>query len=163
MQFKWMLGALALSGAWVLGCGGDDILYAPDSGGVPHGDASGTDVTVNDSMPPPDAGHDAPVDAGPDATDAGEAGPPERLLLSNNASSGSELVVVDLASRAVAGRLSYPGSFGTTDAKGKLPFLLEQDVDVVAELDPYSPWKPTATWNVALTDAPDGGAPYSDP
>jgi len=170
MQTRWILGALALGGgAWLLGCGGDDILYATDSGGVPsHGDgAVHMDSTTGDSMPQPETGPeaaaDAPADRVAEAADAGDAALPERLLLSDNGSSTSELVVVDVPSRTVAGRLSYPGFIGTTDAKGAFPFLLEQSADVVAQLDPALPWQIDRSWNVSLSDQVDGGSTYSDP
>ncbi len=157
--------ALAVCSAALAGCGGDDITGTPDGGGP--GREGGFDAYV----PPVDAGRDAsgegstPSDGGAEGSvDGGDASPPpERLLLSANNMSTSELVVVGVASGQVDGRLTYPGFIGTTSSLGPAPFLLEQAVDVVAELDPAQPWVVDASWNVALNDAVDGGSAYSDP
>jgi hypothetical protein len=140
--------ALVASVAGFVACSDEGTI----AGGTPSGDA-GTlpDASTTDSGV--DGGDDAPVDAGIR----------DRLLLSYNGASTSELVVFDLADKSVAGRLTYPGFIGATAAQGSEPFLLEQAVDVVARLDRAEPWIVRGSWDVKLNDRPDSGTPYADP
>lgn len=147
MNKKTLVGAVALvssaSATWLVACS-DDALY---------------------SEPEPRRGGSAPEGA-PDGSvfDAGDAAPrPQHLLLSMNNTSTSELVAFNLRTNQVDGRLTYPGFIGTTFTAGDAPFLLQQAADVVAKLDALEPWKVRSTWNVRLTDQPDGGDNYSDP
>jgi hypothetical protein len=155
--------ALAWSVAALLGCGGND-----DTAPIPAADAGhdgSTDATATgdanaqspDAQPAEAGGNDAVAETPPDG------GAPSRMLLSYNGSSESELVAFGLTSKAVDGRLVYPGFIGTTYVTASSPWLLEQANDVVARLDTQEPWVVRSSWNVALNDAADGGSPYSDP
>jgi hypothetical protein len=122
---------------WVLanvGCGGDDTTATADGGS-----------------------RDAETEAEAGAT-------PEHVLVTVNYEKTSELVAVNVETKKVDGRLTFPGFIGLTDAHSTLfPFLLEQSNDLVARLDPVRPWVIDSSWNVALKDEIDGGAAYSDP
>jgi hypothetical protein len=149
------LAALAWSVA-LCACGGDDLTYEPGDAGA---DASlavdgGGRRDASDAAPAPaDAGEDGEV----------EAGRARRLLLSYNASSNSELAVFGVDSKKVEGSLVYPGALGAPYVGSTDPWLLEQADDLVARLDGDRPWTIRSSWNVALSDARDGGEPYADP
>jgi hypothetical protein len=143
--------------AWSVAMG----LFACESGG---GDASvtpardaGADATGGDV----EAGDDAPAEvSSPD----GDAGVPRRVLLSYNGTSQSELVAFGITSKAVDGRLVYPGFIGAAQTSSSAdPWLLEQSNDVVARMDRVDPWVVRSSWNVAMHDQIDGGDTYSDP
>jgi hypothetical protein len=74
-------------------------------------------------------------------------------------------VAFGLESKAVDGRLIYPGFIGTTYVTPASPWLMEQANDVVARLDPLQPWVIQSSWNVALNDESDSGfaEPFSNP
>ncbi len=102
-----------------------------------------------------------PTDAG---QETGASATPQRVLVTANGMTKSQLVAVNVETKKVDGTLNFPGFIGTTDAHSALfPFLLEQSNDVVARLDPVRPWVIDSSWNVALKDEIDGGASYSDP
>lgn len=132
------------------GCATDPALApVPDGGTDAHpdgtaGDGPGTDV----------ASDVATTEAGP---------VPQRVLVTSQNASTSELIAVDVATGLVDGRITYPG-FGTTDAHSSLfPFVLEQENNLVGRLDPARPWIIDSSWNVLLKDAIDGGYAYTDP
>ncbi len=146
-------GTLALGLAGFVACTGDDQVFAEDAGVDAQFDVARPDVEV--PTPPSDAGVDA---------DAGDAAPQDpRALITINNASASELVAVNLRTRAVDGRLGFPGFIGATYADGEDLWLLEQAVDVVAKLDRAEPWKVRGTFDVKLSDRVDGGDSYSDP
>lgn len=157
-----VLAALAWSAAGVSACGDDTQVTTPVD--------AGADVTANDSgsgfdvAPVGDDGGDAGQGTDADA-DADAAPPPPRLLLSYNGASQSELVAFGMQSKAVDGRLLYPGFIGTTYVTPSAPWLLEQSNDVVARLHRQQPWVMSSSWNVAMNDLTDAGyaTPYSDP
>jgi hypothetical protein len=162
MRKQWIViaGVLVWSAAGLLACGDDTLAEGPE-GGAPDAsvmpDAEGFETGSFDGPPT----FDAIVEAGVDAV----ASPPPRLLLSYNGTTSSELVAFGLQSKAVDGRLVYPGFIGTTYANPSNPWLLEQASDLVARLDPIHPWVVQSSWNVALNDESDAGfaSPYSDP
>ncbi len=55
-----------------------------------------------------------------------------------------------------------PG-YGTVQKTGADYFVLESGADTVVKLDPITLTKTGSTWNMAGTDAVDGGASYADP
>ncbi len=148
-----LVAALVSSAAAVGACSGDDTVGALDAG-PPATDASALDSTTPDASTTDSATTDGSTT--PDG-DADAAVGPTRLLLSYNGSSTSELVAFGVASKHVDGDLIYPGSLGTTSTASPAPYLLEQEVDVVARLDRSRPWVIDSSWNVALNDAVDGG------
>jgi hypothetical protein len=154
-----LFSGAALTLVFLTGCGGDDITLAPDAGSDAHGgrlpDATTHETGAGDAAQ--DVARDAPVEA--------EAGPvPQRVLVTTNNSTMSELVAVDVETHKVDGTLFFPGDLGTTDAHSTLfPFLLEQANNVVARLDANRPWVIDSSWNVLGNDAIDGGFPYTDP
>jgi len=141
------------SGALACGSGDDS------SGPIP--DASGGDASMQSDAKGSEA---SAGDGGSEASSDGVA-PPPRLLLSYNGTSTSELVAFGLQSKAVDGRLIYPGFIGTTYVTPTSPWLMEQANDVVALLDPMQPWVIQSSWNVALNDETDSGfaEPFSNP
>jgi hypothetical protein len=138
-----------------LACGSGDDSSAP----LP--DASGSDASKLGDAQSSEAGS---LDGGAEGS-ADALAPPPRLLLSYNGSSTSELVAFGLESKAVDGRLTYPGFIGTTYVTPTSPWLMEQANDVVARLDPLQPWVIQSSWNVALNDETDSGfaEPFSNP
>jgi hypothetical protein len=169
MKKNWLglaaFGALASTGAGGLvlaGCGDDTVTALPAD--------SGTDGSLSFDAPPFEAGNGEAGeenDATPDAGEAGEAQAPTpaRLLLSYSGTASSELVSWGLQANAVDGFYVYPG-FGTTFVTPTSPWLLEQESDIVARLDPLQPWQVQSSWNVALNDyVADAGysTSYSDP
>ena len=138
-----------------LACGSGDDSSAP----LP--DASGSDASKQGDAQASEAGS---LDGGADGS-ADVLAPPPRLLLSYNGSSTSELVAFGLESKAVDGRLTYPGFIGTTYVTPTSPWLMEQANDVVARLDPLQPWVIQSSWNVALNDETDSvfAEPFSNP
>ncbi len=131
-------------------CLGDDQAFAPPDAG-PRGEAGVPDV--GDMADAPTRRDVGPPDAA--AADAGTI--PKRVLLNLNGQKTSEVVAFNLETNTVDGRYVYPASFGTTFARGDRPYLLQQQIDVVARLDEREPWKVRSTWNVAE----DGG--FADP
>jgi hypothetical protein len=119
---------------------GDDITEGPDTG-LPK-----TDATTDQS-----AG-----DGGVDAT----LGP--KLLMTYSATKG-ELASFAVASKAVASRLSLPGYQQTQKSGADLFLLGESAQDTIAKLDPATGTNVLSSWNVALSDAVDGGESYADP
>ncbi len=166
-----IVGALALASAWAVGCSSSSVASPTDAGRDAAADAprdgttteAAADSQAADTAPPVDstvADSGGGGDAGAD-TGTAEAGAP-RLLVTYGVST-SELFVVDVAGKTIAGTLPFAGGFGAPFSQASAPFLLEQEVDVVAKLDPVTPWVVDSSWNVALHDATDGGYPYSDP
>jgi hypothetical protein len=155
LRLTFLLGAAVLAG-----CGGDDITFAPEAGPPPGPDgAAPKDATVDVSTR--DVTRDAPKDT---TTEAETGPPPQRVIVTTNNSKTSELVAVNVGTKAVDGRLTFPGDLGTTDAHSHAyPFLLEQASSTVARLSSAYPWTIEATWNVLLADGVDGGYPYVDP
>ncbi len=136
----------------LIGCGGDDLTVGLRDAGR---EAAPFDGSFPDTSAPDAAPGDAGVDAPP---------PPPRLLLTmNSAATTSELIALNVATRAVDGRLTYAGNLGSTYSRGADPWLLQQRADVVAKLDAREPWKVLSSWAVALDDRADGGAAYADP
>jgi len=125
-----------------------------DSSTVTHDAATTSDAHVDSPTTTKEGGTGSLPDAGAAAVHA---------LITFGGSSTSEMVSVNLTSKAIEGRLPFPG-VGVTDTRNTLsPFLLEQNADVVAKLNSTKPWTVDSTWNVAMTDAIDGGSLYSDP
>ena len=124
----------------VVACG-DDVSYEPETG-PPKSDA-----TIDQS-----AGDDGGVDA--------TLGP--KLLMTYSATKG-ELTSFAVATKTVASRLALPG-FQETQKSGADLFLLgESATDTVSKLDKATGTNVLSSWNVALTDAVDGGEAYADP
>jgi hypothetical protein len=121
------------------GCTGDDITLGPDSG------PPGTDATIETGPPNNDASPDV---VGPQ-------------LLMTYASAAGEIADFNVNKGAVTSRVSFP-NFGVVVKTGADYFLLEQENDIVAKLDPTT-FQPVSTWSVALSDAIDGGSTYADP
>lgn len=144
---------LAFSTAFAA-CTGDDTVFAADGGSDATFDVLRPDVAV------PDPDKDAASDANKDG-----ALPPRdpRVLVTLNGRTSSELVAVNLRTRAVDGKLSFPGFIGATYSDGEDLWLLEQAVDIVAKMDRAEPWKIRGTYDVKLSDRKDGGDVYSDP
>jgi hypothetical protein len=136
---------LSLGAGLLQGCASDDASIPP--------------------KPTVEAGKDATAEAEAGTTPEADAGPaPQRLLVTTNNSKTSELVAVDVATGAVDGRLTFPGTLGATSAQSALyPFLLEQSTNAVARLDSTHPWEIDSSWNVTLKDRMDGGSKSADP
>ena len=151
-------------------CGAAGVVMAcSDTGNIalPYQDGGPEAATPSDGSTSLDAGSDGDAGVTTDAAGDGEAGPPppSRLLLTYNGSATSELVAFGLASKKVDGSLTFGGTLGTAYAGPTAPWLLEQEVDVVARLDAQQPWAIDASWNVAMNDLTDAGyaESYSDP
>jgi hypothetical protein len=94
------------------------------------------------------------------------AATPPRVLVTNNYPKSSEVVAINIGTKAVDGRLPFSGDLGTTYAQNASTlFLLEEAESVVARLDPVLPWNIDSSWNVQLKETIDGSSllPYSDP
>ncbi len=129
----------------LVACIGDDVTELVIDAG--HHDATLADVST-----PPDVV----------AQDASDSAPPpaQRVLVTHTATKG-ELVAINLSSGNVDGRLPFK-QFGVVQS-GAIPYLIESNVDIVARLDPTTPWAVTSTWNVSGNDMFDGGESYADP
>ncbi len=148
-----LFSSAALAALWVVGCGDDEVFRATDAGGF---DSGGT----FEAGPIPQTDGGAP-EAGPGC--GSPAGSPQRLLLSMNNASTSELAAFNVAEKKVDGRYTYKGFIGLTSSLGSDPYLLEQATDVVARLDAKRPWEVLSTWNVAGDDRVDGGMANANP
>lgn len=152
---KW--AALALFapalGAYAVGCGDDEVFRATDAGSFDVG-------PLPDVAQPGDSGGDG----GPTGLGCGDSkGAPPRMLLSINNKTTSELAAFNLADKKVDGRFTYDSFIGLTSSMGSDPYLLQQEKDVVARLDPQKPWQVVSTWSVRGDDARDGGMPNANP
>jgi hypothetical protein len=173
MNKRWIaiVGALVSSACGLLGCGGGDDSTAPPieagaassvDGAVSGGDGgreASADASTTDSSTPTDAG--TGLDGGDATTPI-----PQRLLLSYNGASRSELVAFGVESGTTDGFFTYPDYIGATSITPAAPWVLEQSTDVVGLLDPAQPWVVQSSWSVALDDyEPDAGYAnsYSDP
>jgi hypothetical protein len=150
--------ALALAGVGLTACsssskskGATSDSGVPDTGGSEK-DGGGS----NEGGGPTDGG--PPTEGGI----TGDAGTNSTLLVAYGTST-SELFAVNIAGKSLSGTLDFPGAFGAPFDQTAAPWLLEQDVDVVARLDATQPWVVDSSWNVALSDATDAGSSYSDP
>ena len=85
-------------------CTGDDTVFATDSGSDATFDVFRPDVAVPE--PERDGGSDARSDAAPTKD--------PRVLVTINNRTSSELVAVNLRTRAVDGKLGFPGFIGAT-------------------------------------------------
>ena len=157
MNHRMFLAALVLSapvaGFVASGCGDDEELKAADAGTFESG-------TV------PEAGPSPGGDGGDAATPSkcgSAAGSPERLLLTINNSTTSEVAAFNLADKKVDGRFTFGGGLGQTSSLGSDPYVVEQKNDVVARMDAKKPWEPLATWSVVGDDKADGGDPNAQP
>ncbi len=119
--------------------------------------ACGDDTTIG-----PDAGlpkSDATVGDGSLASDGGSSS--GHLIMTYSAQHG-EIVDYDTLLKQVAGRATTPG-FAVVQRSMNDTFLLETGQDLVARLDPSNGFSIASSWNVALSDAFDGGESYADP
>lgn len=151
------MAALALSapvaGFVASGCGDDEVLRANDAGTFEAG-------------PVPDTGVSPDRDGGDGAAPSkcgSSAGAPQRLLLTMNNTTTSEVAAFNLADRKVDGRFTFAGALGQTSSLGSDPYVVEQANDVVARLNAQRPWEPLATWSVAGDDKTDGGSANAQP
>jgi len=144
---------LVTTGAVVEGCGDDDVVADEDAGSFDAG--GGLDGTAQG---------DGSTDGGGPRLGCGDStGTPARMLLSMNNATTSELVAFDIDGRKVDGRYSYPSYIGLTSSMGTDPYLLQQENDVVARLDPRRPWEVVSSWSVRGDDRPDGGKANASP
>ena len=157
MNQKMILAALVLSaplaGFVASGCGDDEELRAEDAGTFEGG-------TVPEASPLPDR------DGGDGAVPSkcgSAAGSPQRLLLTMNNATTSEVAAFNLADKKVDGRFMFSGGLGQTSSLGSDPYVVEQANDLVARMDPKKPWEPVATWSVVGNDKADGGSPNAQP
>ncbi len=153
---RWWFGLVLLApaaGAWAAGCG-DDELFADkdagsfDAGPVPEG-GSGTDSGGSDGSSGLGCGN--------------PTGAPQRLLLSMNNKTTSELALFNIGEKKVDAKLGFPSSLGFTSSTSTDPYLLEAENDVVARLDPKDPSKIVSSWSVRGDDARDGGKTNANP
>ncbi len=161
-----VLAGTAGGATWGCGGGDDSVSPVPKDGGSDSAADATADAKAGEGGAPSDAGDGGVLSDASESGDAAatsDASTPQRLLLSYNGGTQSELVAFGVEAKTIDGRLLYPGTFGTTYPGPKAPWLLEQDVDVVARLDPAEPWKVAASWNVSLNDRGDGGYSYADP
>jgi len=127
---------------------------------------SGTTSPVGGEGADAGAGRTGSADASPrtsTSTDGGARQPSPSLLVTFTGATKSETVVVNPGTKHVEGRLGFPG-FGITDARNAGgTYLLEQNADIVALLDPTTPWQAETTWDVRLADGTGNGSQYADP
>lgn len=159
MNRRWFGVALVMGaptaalGSLVAGCGDDELFReegasAFEAGATPEAGA----------LPTPDGG-----DSSVPSTCGNSAFAPQRLLLSINNKTTSELAAFNLADKRVDGRFAYPGYVGSTSSLGSDPFVVEQANDVVTKMNAQRPWEPVSTWSVRGDDMRDGGDPSAQP
>ncbi len=129
---------------------------------------SGTEVDAKGSSPDAHTADSSDkADTGTTTSDAGDkadaAPADEQLLITFGGETTSELVSVNVATAAVSGRLQFAGVGMTNATNPTMPFLLEQNADILAQLNPAKPWTVASTWNVLVPPPFDGGAIDSDP
>lgn len=129
------------------GCGDDEVFRAADGGGFDVGPLPETGPTTQ-----PDGG-----DGGVPPGCGNPASSPQRLLLTLNMTTTSELAAFNLGDKTVDGRFGYPGFLGQTSSLGTDPYVVEQANDIVARMNASRPWEPVSTWNVSGDDRKDGG------
>jgi hypothetical protein len=159
-----VLSSSAAAGLLACGNGDDTSVPTPLADGGKDGalsDATTGDAPVGDGESGGNLSDVSLAEATADRA-AQDATVPSRLLLSYNGSTQSELVAFGLSSKAVDGRLVYPGYVGTTYITPSAPWLLEQESDVVARLDTVDPWIVDSSWNVAQPE-PDAAYPNANP
>ena len=157
MNHRMFVAALVLSapvaGFVASGCGDDEELRAADAGTFEAG-------TVPETGPAPGGdGGDAAVPS----KCGSAAGAPQRLLLTMNNTTTSEVAAFNLADKKVDGRFTFGGGLGQTSSLGSDPYVVEQKNDLVARMDAKRPWEPLATWSVVGDDKADGGDPNAQP
>jgi len=152
-----LAAALVLSapvaGFFASGCGDDEEFRAADAGTFEGG-------TVLEAGPSPDRDGG---DAAPPSKCGNAAGAPQRLLLTMNNTTTSEVAAFNLADKKVDGRFLFGGRLGQTSSLGSDPYVVEQANDLVARMDAKKPWEPLATWSVVGDDKSDGGDPNAQP
>lgn len=168
-----LIGLCAGFTGTIMACSSSSSPATGTDAGNKH-DAAGVDGSHRDTGTTNDGGHpkgdggptgdDSGVDGGQDAVgptgDAMDAPPPgpEQLLVTFGNSAGlGQTVVMNVATKAIEGTISFTGA-GVTDARNTSAlFLLEQGAHVVAKLDATKPWEVDSTWDVLGTDGPDSG------
>lgn len=145
------MAALSMMAA---GCGDDEAFRAADASTFESG------ATPEAGRSPTPEGGDA---VAPPSTCGNSAGAPQRLLLTVNNGTTSELAAFNIANKTVDGRFGYPGFLGSSSSLGADPFVVEQASDVVAKMNAQRPWEPLSTWDVGGDDARDGGAETAQP
>lgn len=145
---------MAALSSMVVGCGDDEVFRDTDAGSFEAGPAPDAGET-----PQPEGGDSSTIPS----TCGNSTGAPQRLLLTVNNGTTSELATFNIADKKVDGRFGYPGFLGATSSLGADPFVVEQANDVVARMNAQKPWEPIATWNVAGDDKADGGDPNAQP
>jgi hypothetical protein len=136
------------------------------------GNDSGSEVDAKGSSPDAHTGDSGEkADTGTTTGDAGsksDAAPAdEQLLVTFGGTMTSELVSINVATAAISGRLGFAGVGVTNATNTTAPFLLEQNADILAQLNPAKPWMVASTWNVLVPPPFDSGAidfladPYS--
>ncbi len=158
MKRKSLAVALCMSAPmvcfWAAGCGDDEVFRDTDAAAAVDG--GGTfETSTNPDTGTPDSSTSSGCGNG--------TGSPQRLLLSINNTTTSELAAFNVAEKKVDGRYTYPGFIGLTSSLGSDPYLLEQATDVVARLDAKRPWEVVSSWSVAGNDKVDGGKSYANP
>jgi hypothetical protein len=134
-------------------CTGDDDVFRPTDASTFEGGSNFDQST-------------SPVtDGGPPALACGDAGgAPPRVFLIQGTPRTSELAVVNVQTKAVDGRLTFDGGYGTTSSLGTDPYLLGGESDIVQRLDAREPWKVVGSWNVRGDDVvADGGDRNANP
>ena len=118
-----------VAGLWVAGCGDDEVFGDRDAAGFDGG------ALLEAGPKPRTRGGDGGTGAGCSSA----VGGPQRLLLSMNNATTSELAAFNVEGKRVDGRYTYPGFIGVTSSRGSGsdPYLLEQATDIVARLDAF--------------------------
>lgn len=157
MNHRMFAAALVLSapvaGFVVSGCGDDEVFRENDAGTFEAG-------TVPEAGPSPDRDGG---DAGVPSKCGNASGAPQRLLLTVNNTTTSEVAAFNLVDKKVDGRFMFGGRLGQTSSLGSDPYVVEQANDLVARMDAKRPWEPLATWSVLGDDKADGGDPNAQP
>jgi hypothetical protein len=135
------------------GCGDDEEFRASDAGTFEGG-------SVPEAGPSPDSGGG---DSAPPSKCGSAAGSPQRLLLTINNGTTSEVAAFNLADKKVDGRFAFGGGLGQSSSLGSDPYVVEQASDLVARMDAKKPWEQLATWSVVGDDKADGGSPNAQP
>lgn len=147
-----LLFGAPMAALWA-GCGDDEVFRAEDAGSFDGGPVQETGTPAD-----PDGG-----EGGLPSNCGSSTGAPQRLLLTMNNNTTSEIAAFNLAGKTVDGRFGFEGGLGASSSLGSDPYVVHQAGDVVSRMNAQRPWEAISSWSVVGDDRADGGSPNAQP